>query len=214
MRRAANPPELTQNPHDIRELRPKSLEIAIGRQVRQLRKSQNMTGGELALLAGVSVGMMSKIENGVISPSLQTLQALAHALGVPVVALFSGFEEPRGAMHVKAGEGVETQRAGTRAGHQYHLLGHIGSNTSGVVVEPYLITLTSQSDRFPAFQHGGIEVLYILDGVVGYRHADKIYRLEPGDTLVFDADAPHGPEELISLPARYLSIISYPQNTR
>ena len=36
-------------------------------------------------------------------------------------------------------------------------------------------------------------------------------RLKPGDSLFFDADAPHGPEGLVKLPARYLSIIAYPQ---
>jgi hypothetical protein len=35
--------------------------------------------------------------------------------------------------------------------------------------------------------------------------------MEPGDALLFDADSPHGPEELLELPAKYLSIISYPQ---
>ena len=115
-------------------------------------------------------------------------------------------------MHVKSGMGVETERQGTRAGHQYHLLGHIGSNASGVVVEPYLIVLTTESDRFPTFQHEGIEMLYMLEGTVGYRHGEQVYRLEPGDTLLFDADAPHGPVDLIQLPARYLSIITYPQN--
>lgn len=208
---AGSTPILTQNPHAVRESREKVLEVAIGRQVRELRKRQRMTGSELAQQTGLSVGMLSKIENGVISPSLTTLQSIAHALSVPLVQLFSGYEEPRGAMHVKAGEGVEIERAGTRAGHQYHLLGHIGSNNSGVVVEPYLIVLTTESDRFPAFQHEGIELLYMLDGVVDYRHGDQIYRLEPGDTLLFDSDAPHGPEELVSLPARYLSIITYPQ---
>ena len=202
---------LTQDPHAVREVREKKLEVAIGRQVRELRKRQRMTGSELATQTGLSVGMLSKIENGVISPSLATLQTLANALRVPLVQLFSGFEEPRGAMHVKAGEGVEIARAGTRAGHQYRLLGHIGSNDSGVVVEPYLIDLTDESDRFPTFQHEGIEFLYMLEGTVDYRHGDQLYLLEPGDSLVFDADAPHGPEVLIDLPARYLSIITYPQ---
>jgi len=103
------------------------------------------------------------------------------------------------------------ERAGTRAGHQYNLLGHIGSNNSGVVVEPYLITLDSDSDRFPAFQHEGIELIYMLEGVLDYRHGDQRYLLEPGDSLLFDSDAPHGPEGLVELPARYLSIITYPQ---
>ncbi len=52
---------------------------------------------------------------------------------------------------------------------------------------------------------------YDNEGRVDYRHGDQIYLLEPGDSLLFDADAPHGPEELLELPARYLSVISYPQ---
>lgn len=206
-----NDPALFQDPHALREGRERNLEVAIGRQVRALRKLQRMTGAELAGQAGLSVGMLSKIENGVISPSLSTIQTLANALRVPLVQLFSGYEESRGCMHVKAGDGVEIDRAGTRAGHQYNLLGHIGSNASGVVVEPYLITLTDASDQFPTFQHEGIEYLYMLEGSVQYRHGDRLYLLEPGDSLLFDADAPHGPEVLESLPARYLSVISYPQ---
>jgi transcriptional regulator with XRE-family HTH domain len=202
---------LSQNPHALREGREKTLEAAIGRQVRALRKRQGLTGQDLAAQTGLSVGMLSKIENGGISPSLATLQMLADALRIPLVQLFSGYEEPRGAMHVKAGEGAEIARAGTRAGHQYNLLGHIGANASGVVVEPYLITLTTESDRFPTFQHEGIELLYMLEGVVEYRHGDQMYRLEPGDSLIFDADAPHGPERLVALPARYISVICYPQ---
>ena len=114
-------------------------------------------------------------------------------------------------MHTKAGEGVETDREGTRAGHQYNLLGHIGSNSSGVIVEPYLIVLTEKSDSFETFQHGGIETIYMLEGAIDYRHGAEIYPLRPGDTLFFDADAPHGPESLVELPAKYLSVISYPQ---
>jgi transcriptional regulator with XRE-family HTH domain len=203
--------KLTQDPHALREAREKNLEVAIGRQVRELRRRQRLTGSDLATQTGLSVGMLSKIENGVISPSLNTLQVLADALRVPLVQLFSGYEEPRGAVHVKAGQGVEIERAGTRAGHQYNLLGHIGSNNSGVVVEPYLITLSSESDRFPTFQHEGIEMLYMLEGRLGYRHGEQLYLLEPGDSLLFDSDAPHGPEKLEELPARYLSIICYPQ---
>jgi hypothetical protein len=35
--------------------------------------------------------------------------------------------------------------------------------------------------------------------------------MKPGDSLFFDADAQHGPEVLNKLPARYLSVICYPQ---
>jgi DNA-binding XRE family transcriptional regulator len=204
-------PALTQDPHRVREITERNLEAAIGRAVRGFRRSQGMTVADLAQAAGLSIGMLSKIENGLTSPSLATLQALSHALSVPITAFFRGYEERREVQHVKAGEHLEIERRGTRAGHQYHLLGHIGANASGVVVEPYLITLTEESDVFPTFQHEGIELLFMLEGEVTYRHGDRLFRLTPGDSLFFDADAPHGPEMLDRLPARYVSVIAYSQ---
>ncbi|MCZ7933371.1 XRE family transcriptional regulator [Agrobacterium leguminum] len=204
-------PFLSQDPHAIREPRVNNLEMAIGHEVRAYRKKLGITVTDLASATGVSVGMLSKIENGNISPSLTTLQTLSKALGVPITAFFRGFEEPRSATFVKAGQGVNIERRGTRAGHQYSLLGHIDNNTSGVTVEPYLITLTKDSDVFPTFQHEGMEFLYMLEGEVVYRHGEQLFTMQAGDSLFFDADAPHGPEELVKLPARYLSIISYPQ---
>jgi transcriptional regulator with XRE-family HTH domain len=203
---------LAQDPHRVREERENILEVAIGREVRAFRHQSGMTIADLSNRTGLSIGMLSKIENGNTSPSLSTLQALAHAMSVPLTSFFRRFEDVHHAVHTKAGEGVETERRGTRAGHQYNLLGHLGANTSGVVVEPYLITLTSDSDVFPTFQHEGIEMLYMIEGEVDYRHGNNVYPLKPGDSLFFDADAPHGPEVLVKLPARYLSIISYVQS--
>ena len=204
---------MAQDPHRLRGTREKVLEIAIGREVRAHRLTQRITVAELAAKTGLSAGMLSKIENGQTSPSLTTLQTLANVFSLPITAFFRGFEERRRAVHTKAGAGVEAERAGTRAGHQYTLLGHIGTNASGVVVEPYMIELTDKSDIFPTFQHSGIETIYMLEGEVHYRHGDDVYELAPGDTLFFDADAPHGPEVLKRLPARYLSIIAYPQES-
>lgn len=207
-------PPLTQNPHAVRDSQEKVLEVAIGREVRAFRKKLGITVADLAAATNLSLGMLSKIENGITSPSLTTLQALSRALGVPVTAFFRRFEEERSAVFVKAGEGLEIERRGTRAGHQYNLLGHVDANTSGVVVEPYLITLSANSDVFPTFQHEGMEFLYMLEGEVVYRHGAHLFRMLPGDSLFFDADAPHGPEELTKLPIRYLSIISYPQRNQ
>lgn len=204
--------KLMQDPHRIDpSAREKVLEVAIGKEVRTHRKQKGLTVADLAQMTGLSIGMLSKIENGNTSPSLSTLQTLSTALSVPLTIFFRRFEEARLAVHTPAGTGIEMEREGTRAGHQYNLLGHIGANASGVIVEPYLITLTDASDTFRTFQHGGIETIYMLEGEVAYRHGDAVHHLRPGDTLFFDADAPHGPEELISLPARYLSIIAYAQ---
>jgi transcriptional regulator with XRE-family HTH domain len=184
-----------------------TLEQAIGAQVRLLRRRVGITVSELAASAGLSGGMLSKIENGQISPSLASLQALATALNVPLTTFFSTFEEKRDCSFVKAGTGVIIERRGTKAGHQYSLLGAaIGGN---VVVEPYLITLHKDAAPYPAFQHEGTEFIYMLTGEVVYRHGDQSYHLAPGDALLFDSAAPHGPEKLIVQPMTYLSIITY-----
>ena len=187
-----------------------ALEIAIGREVKAFRNQLSMTVAEVAKQAGLSPGMLSKIENGLTSPSLATLKALSGALNVPVTAFFRKYEEERDATFVKAGEGLTIERRGTRAGHRYQLLGHTVHKR--VFMEPYLITLTEESDVFPLFQHTGVEFIYMLEGEVVYRHGGRTYHLTAGDSLFFDADAPHGPEELRALPIRFLSIIVEPRD--
>lgn len=182
-----------------------SIERSIGREVRGYRKKIGLTIAELANQASLSAGMLSKIETGNTSPSLSTLQSLSKALNVPLTAFFRKFEEERDASFVKAGQGVAIDRRGTRTGHQYSLLGHsLGKNIS---VEPYLVTLNEESEVFPLFQHPGMEYIYMLEGEMVYTLANSSYHLEPGDSLLFNSDATHGPEELVRLPIQFLSIM-------
>lgn len=184
----------------------KTLEVWIGSQVKTLRTALGMTMAELSKGTSISVGMLSKIENGQTSPSLATLQALATALNIPLASFFQKFDDTREASFVKAGDGLVIERRGTRSGHIYQLLGAPLRNK--VKMEPYLITLTSESDAYPIFQHPGVEFIYMLEGELVYRHANKDFRLQPGDTLFFDAEAPHGPQEIVTVPCKYLSIIA------
>jgi quercetin dioxygenase-like cupin family protein len=54
----------------------------------------------------------------------------------------------------------------------------------------------------------------MLEGEVSYRHGAKTYTLTPGDSLFFDSQAPHGPDELKVLPIRFLSVICYVREDR
>ncbi len=193
-----------------RERDEQRLAEAIGTQIREFRNQLRMTITEVSKLSGLSPGMLSKIERGVTSPSLATLSAIAAALNVPVTAFFRRYEEQRDCSYVRAGEGLEIERFGTRAGHVYRLLGH--NIQSRVNVEPYLITLTDESEVFPLFQHAGVEFLYVLEGQVRYRHGKKTYHLRPGDSLFFDAEAAHGPEELVALPVKFIAVLSRARN--
>lgn len=187
------------------------LERALGVQIRLLRRRLDLSVADLAGASGISVGMMSKIENGQISPSLKTLQALAGALSVPVSSLFASVEERQDCSFVAAGQGLSMERRGTKAGHSYRLLGHL--LRGDVVVEPYLIALDEQAQPYTSFSHAGVELLHMLEGEVDYRHGGEVYTLRPGDTMMFDSSAQHGPERLVRHPIRYLSIIVYPRGS-
>ncbi len=102
----------------------RTLERAIGKKLRELRGRFHLSLADLARAASLSSGMLSKIENGQISPSLGTLHALSSALNVPITTLFSTFEEKRDCSYVEAGKGVVIERRGTKVGHVYQLLGH------------------------------------------------------------------------------------------
>lgn len=181
-----------------------SINRAIGNRMREERRRLGMTLQDVAHRSGLSLGMISKIENAQTSPSLRTLARLSLALDVPVTTFFRGFEEERDASYVKAGEGIELVRSGTRHGHRYELL----AAAKGVQrrVQPFLITLSERSEAFPLFQHDGVEFLYGLEGSLLYRYGQHTYDLGPGDSLMYEGNTPHGPERLNALPIRFLSI--------
>ena len=177
---------------------------AIATRLHEERRRLGLTLQEVARRSGLSLGMISKIENAQTSPSLRTLARLSQALEVPLTTFFRGFEEERDASFVKAGEGIELIRQGTRHGHRYELLA--AAKGAQRRVQPFLVTLTQPSEEFPLFQHEGVEFLYDLEGSLVYRYGRHTYEMNPGDSLMLDGRVPHGPERLNQLPIRFLSI--------
>lgn len=179
----------------------------IANHVRSRRLEIGLNVGQLAGRAGISKGMLSKIENAQTSPSLATLERLSSALDMPVTSMFRGLAEERDAVFVKAGSGPEIVRKGTRAGHTYELLGTMRGPYKRI--EPLLVSLVESTEVFPLFQHPGVEILYMLEGAMEYSYGREHYRMERGDTLQFEGDIPHGPTKLMDLPIRFLSITIY-----
>jgi transcriptional regulator with XRE-family HTH domain len=183
------------------------LETALGQVVREFRRQASLGITELAKLAGLSPGMVSKIENGVISPSLASIRALAHALQVPVTSLFREFDEVADATFVRAGEGTLVNRSGLSLSHEYQVLGQ--TTARGIAVEPYLMSYGKDSKVLPFLHRDGTQFIFVLEGKLNYRHGRKTYQMSKGDSLLFQANVPHGPEKLIDTPVRYLSILCY-----
>jgi len=184
------------------------LEQYIAMKVKRTRVEQGLKIMDVARIAGLSQGMVSKIENAQVSTSLDTLSRLCDAIGLTISKLFSDYDRPEGgAQLTKSGQGMEVVRRGTEKGHTYQLLSyHRGKKKT---YEPFLISMDDAAEVFPTFSHPGQEFIYMLEGKILYRHGNHLYDMGPGDSLSFDAEVPHGPEQLIEVPIRLLSVIHY-----
>ena len=187
------------------------LDLYLGAAIRRERMRQGLKIADVAGLAAISKGMLSRIENAQVSTSLDTLQRLCDSLGLHLSNLFKDFDRPEGgAQHIKSGTGHEVVRRGTERGHTYHLLSYQQGPHKDI--EPFLVSMDDASEVFPTFSHPGTEFIYMLRGKLEYRHGNNTYLLEPGDSLTFDAEIPHGPEKLTEVPINLLSITNYREN--
>ena len=187
---------------------PALIEQHIGNVIRKVRNQNHLTIAEISNLAEISSGMLSRIERADVSPSIEILEKIAKALGVPIGTFFKDYDAPIGsAQHVKKNSGMEVIRRGTKKGHTYRLLAYEHGPKKSF--EPFLVIMDDQSEVFPSFQHEGIEFIYLLKGKLEYRHGSNSYLLQPGDSLMFPGDVPHGPEKLIKVPIELLAVINY-----
>jgi DNA-binding XRE family transcriptional regulator len=193
------------------EVSTEELEAALGtviaQRVREYRLQLGLTVGQLAARSGLSKGMLSKMENAQASPSLATLARLSTALAVPITSFFRGLDEERDVLYVKAGQGMDVQHPGRRAGHRYQILGSMRGPSRRM--EPVLVTLMERSEVFPAYQHPGTELIYMLAGSMEYGVGSGTYLLEPGDALQFNGEVTHGPTKLDALPIQFLTVKAY-----
>lgn len=174
-----------------------SSEALVGARLRALRREQRLSIRSLAARCGISANTLSLIENDRTSPSLHTLQLLARGLGVPLIAFFE--EE-------KSGYGLVYQRQGQRPVVHFAIgtLENLGEGLPPLGAEPILVTLVSYPGDTQEVSHVGREFIYCLEGKVICIVASQEYSLTPGDSLLFDARAPHRWLNDCSAPSKLL----------
>jgi len=155
--------------------------VDVGGRLRALRNQHNLSLRALADRSGLNVNTLSLIENGKTSPSVGTLQQIAQALTVPIVAFFE-VEAPRQhLLYVKAGE-----RANAVFAHG--TLADLGAGMAARSIEPLVMTRGSGPQPIV---HTGHEFVFCLKGRLLYTVEDQSYLLAEGDSLLFEAHLPH-----------------------
>lgn len=159
-------------------------EARINARLRLLRKEQGLSIRGLAAKCGISPNTLSLIENGRTSPSVHTLQLLADGLGISLAAFFE---------EVKPAKTLVYQRQGQRNQMRFSngILEKLGEGLPPLGAEPILVTLDPGHAEAKDISHVGREFIYCLEGKVICIIANQQYTLTPGDSLLFDAAAPH-----------------------
>lgn len=188
-----------------------SWEEKIGAQIRHIRERKNITLEELSALTRLTKGQLSRIENGKVSSPVSTLTRIAAAMGVSPGEFFSVEGEQGRTLHCKKGQGRPIVGRGSKLGHAYESL--IFDLPYPKDFECYLMTIEKArlSKAKFTFRHPGQELLFMLEGRMTYQVGEEYFELEPGDSLFFEGNTPHGPTEVSAPPARFLSVISNPE---
>jgi transcriptional regulator with XRE-family HTH domain len=178
---------------------------AIGAALRDLRESRALTARQLAARAGVSTAMISRIENGHVSPSISTLDALSQALDVPLVSLFRETASRHASItHVKEGDGRRSVRIADDHSHDYTNLAF--HRRHDMQFEAHLVTLERQAARPPVYVGHGVVFVHVLEGEAIFGHGQREYRLGPGDSLSLDAELSYGFKSVLTKVFRFLSV--------
>lgn len=160
------------------------LESRVGMRIRTLRNQQGLSLRALSDQCGLSINAISQIERGGSSPTLSSLHVLATALGVPLTAFLED-ETEQAVVFLKQAQRQRSEGAG-------FVMEGLGAGLPNQQLEPFLVTIEpgAGSSNNP-ITHPGEELVYCLLGKLEYRIGDRIYHLERGDSLLFQATQPH-----------------------
>jgi transcriptional regulator with XRE-family HTH domain len=176
-------------------------DIDVGGNLRRLREEQELSIRALAEKSGLAVNTLSLIENGKSSPSVSTLQQLALALNVPIIAFFEGEAPENVISYIKADRRP-------RAIFDHGRLEDLGAGTVIQAVEPFVVTLEPNGGSgLQEILHTGYEFVFCLEGRVAYTIAGHTYLLETGDSLLFEAHLPHRWQNLNTTDSRVLLVL-------
>jgi transcriptional regulator with XRE-family HTH domain len=180
---------------------------ALGTRIRALREAMELSLRDLAERSGVSAPMLSQVERGETSPTLQVARRIAAGLELRLSQLLR-LDEDGAVTVVQAGE--RRRGASAASGHAYEIL---TPPLPGQRAELSLHTLapgavTGGPGDPPMHEPGSRETALVQSGTVVLHCDGAHYELVAGDCVTFDADLPHHFENPGQTEAVLLAVLS------
>lgn len=171
-----------------------------------------MTLSGLAERAGVAKSTVSLIERGQGNPSIDTVWALANALGVPFASLFHDESPADNVRVVREDDGsvIAIDEAGLDS--EGLVIRHMLTRAGGGLIEIYTLTFDRGAVRHAkAHAEGLFEHLTVASGAVEISTDSFSEVLRTGDLISFRADRPHT-YRVVEGPVRLVSVHEYPKH--
>ncbi len=158
----------------------------IGERIRNRRKVNGLSLVQLSETSGVSVSMISKIEQGQSRPPISTYANIARELGMSLSEMVAEETPQQNISIVKADERKPVSNGVYDA---YSLAKHF----SGKKFAPFLMHFPADKKNFhkPLFHDNIQEMLYLIEGTVEFSYEGRVITLEEGDCVCFNGDIPH-----------------------
>ena len=157
----------------------------LGRRLQELRTNASLSAAELARRSGVARATLTQLEAGSGNPTLDTLYALADALGRPLSDLIAPVR-PAPTRVVRAGEGPAVEGAVVSG----HLLDRV--RLPQHVVEVFSLRLRpGEEQRRDGHPAGTREHLVVEAGRMRTGPQAEPVEAGPGDYVAFDGSLPH-----------------------
>ncbi len=175
------------------KLEPSYLIHRIGPKIRDLRKEKGILLSDVSEATGISSPMISKIENGRVVPTLQSLLSLLNVLEVEPEVFFAeinGEPEFSGFLHLKKGDYKHYVKEETAIGFYYQSI--LERTLDGFSFQVSHITLQPGNTR-PKVCTDAFELLYVIKGEMHFYLNDESLLLKEGESLFFDGNIPHVP---------------------
>jgi transcriptional regulator with XRE-family HTH domain len=181
---------------------------ALGARVKALREAMDLSLRDLAERSGVSAPMLSQVERGETSPTLQVAGRIAAGLELRLSQLLR-LDEDGAVFVVRRGERRKGP-AGRGGGHSYEILTPPLPGQRAELARHALApgAVTGGPGDPPMHEPGSREIALVESGAV-VLHCDGVaYELAAGDTVTFDADLPHHFENPGAEKAVLLAVVS------
>jgi transcriptional regulator with XRE-family HTH domain len=160
---------------------------ALARAISAARRDRGMTLAELAAATGLDKGYLSRVERNLKTPSIATVLKLAKALDVPVAQLFGEIVDDS-VIHVSRAAERSEHAARGDGNYRIESLTH-GKGLDGL--EGFLLYPPSTFAEDLRAEHDGEELLFVIDGPIEVRFADRTIRLDVGDSIQFPGTLVH-----------------------